>query len=158
MMGAARRPPRTLGRATFHAGDGDDDVGFAEGFEVGDEAVEAGDAGIVDGEGLVAHEVGGEAGFLGDGEVAGAGGDDGDARRARGVGEAVEIDGVGEFVVVEGGDEAAGGAELFLRARVARTRGWCAARRAMMVAAWGRRFCRHRRRLRENPCGGRDGG
>src|SRR5205823_6360520 len=100
----------------FHAGDGDDDAGFLQGGEVVEEAVEAGDADVVDEGGFVAHHLGGDGGFAGDGEIGGAGGDDDDAAVAGllGVG-AVEIDGAGEGVVLEVADAFFGGAEMLGR-------------------------------------------
>ncbi len=60
------------------------------------DVVEAGDAGV--------EEFGGDGGFFGDGEVAGAGAEDGDVAPGFGVGGLAEGDGSGLRVVDGGGD------------------------------------------------------
>ena len=83
-MGTARtgtptRPPTTEGEGAFHAGADDDGVGLGELGADGEEAVDSGDAYVVEAGDLGVEELGGDGGFFGDGEVAGSGADDTDA-------------------------------------------------------------------------------
>jgi len=68
---------------------------------VGEEAVDAGDSDIVEMLDAVAHEFGGDDGFFGDGDVAGAGGDNRDHALAVELAVAVEGDGSGFGAVGE---------------------------------------------------------
>jgi len=65
-----------------------------------EQAVDTGDADVVNGFGAIAHGAGAEEGFFGDGNIAGAGGDDGDGSFAENFGIAFD------------GDDAAAGMEL----------------------------------------------
>ncbi len=66
------------GQRAFHAGDDDDDAGGGEAVVLGEQAVEAGDADVVQPVDRVAHDLGGDRGLLGDRQVGGAGGGDED--------------------------------------------------------------------------------
>ena len=67
------------GQGTFHSGNDDEDVGPAQDGELAQNSLQAGDADVVDFLNAISHEVGGEGGFFGDGNVAGAGAGDDDS-------------------------------------------------------------------------------
>ena len=69
------------GQGRFHAGDDDDGVGAANAIKPGQQALRAGDADVDDDVGGSSHPVERFAGFFGDGQIARAGGDDGDLPR-----------------------------------------------------------------------------
>lgn len=96
--GVGEEAAEDAGECSFHACNGDDGGGVAQGAEVGEEAMNAGDTYVGDLHELMSEKLQGEGGFVGDGEVGGAGGDNGDV--------------VTGGVVVGGGEseaEAAGG-------------------------------------------------
>ena len=66
------------GQSAFHAGTDDDDARFREHAAMGKKAMDARHSDVVKRLDVVAHEFGSDDGFLGDGNVAGSGGDDGD--------------------------------------------------------------------------------
>ena len=68
----------------FHAGDGDDDVRLLKRFHPREHPVQAGHADVVDALHAVAHDFGGDGGFLGHRQIARAGADDGDETGALG--------------------------------------------------------------------------
>ena len=76
-------------------------------FAVGQQAVNAGDADVVEMLDFVAHEFGGDDGLFGHRDVAGSGGDDGDDALAIFRGIALQNDGAGEVAIF-------GGANFFL--------------------------------------------
>src|SRR5579863_4617073 len=65
------------GQRAFHAGNDDDDICALDNFEFAENTVQAGDADVTDALDTVAHDFGGHGGFLGDGQIAGAGADNG---------------------------------------------------------------------------------
>jgi hypothetical protein len=106
------------GESAFHAGADNDDAGFGEDGAVGEETVDAGDSDVVEMLDAVAHEFGGDYGFFGDGDVAGAGGDYRDHSFAVELAVAVEGDGSGERAVDGFGDLGRYSVKLFFsRAR-----------------------------------------
>ena len=92
------------GQGAFHAG-ADDDARWRRraGIAHGQEAMEAGDADIVEAGDLCAEEFRGDGGLFGHGEVAGAGAEDGDVTRGFGRGRLPESEGAGLGVVRDGG-------------------------------------------------------
>ena len=74
---AGKEAAENTGKRAFHPCDGDDGGGLAEGVEMGEDAVDSSDANIGDLDKGVPEKLKGESGFVGDGEVGGAGGDDG---------------------------------------------------------------------------------
>lgn len=66
------------GEGTLHAGDDHEDIGAAEGVEASQETVQSCHPDVVDTFDVISHEIGGDCGFLGDGEIAGAGAQDSD--------------------------------------------------------------------------------
>jgi len=64
------------GQRAFHSGNTNNDAGVREFFTMVEEAVNPGDTDIVEMLGAVAHHAGGEERFLGDGHVAGSGGNE----------------------------------------------------------------------------------
>ncbi len=97
-------------KGAFHAGADYDAVGFAELFADGEDAVRACDADVVEAGNTGAEEFGGDRGFFGDREVAGAGADNGDvALFIRGGWGLTEGEAAGLRVVAGGGDEGVGG-------------------------------------------------
>ena len=74
MTGTSTRPPTTLGQRALHAGHDDDDPRGGEAGMLGQEPVEAGDADVVEPVDGVAHRLGTDGRFLGDGQVGGPGG------------------------------------------------------------------------------------
>ena len=94
------------GESSLHAGADDDGVGFCELVANAEEAVEAGYAYVVKSKDAGAEELGGDGGFFGDGDVAGACAKDGDAGLGvQGRGASVpQSDGAGFWVVEGGGD------------------------------------------------------
>lgn len=93
------------GEGAFHAGGDDEAVGASEGVEASEESVEAGDADVGEEPDVAVPGLGGDAGFLGDGEVAGAGGDDDDvAERGAGVNRGRDAEGSAEGVVLALGE------------------------------------------------------
>src|SRR5690348_4301200 len=76
-----------------------------------EKAVDARDADIVDGFGAIAHDAGAEQGFFGDGNVAGAGGNDGDGSFAEDVAVAFDGDDAGTGMEFGGFAEALHGGE-----------------------------------------------
>ncbi len=71
------------GQRAFHAGDDDDDAGRPEAIVLAQQAMEAGDADVEEPIDRVAHHLGGDGGFLGDGQVRRAGGGDEDGAATR---------------------------------------------------------------------------
>jgi len=70
------RPPITT--TTVSAGDGDDDIRALEPVELGERAMQSGDADVMRAFDAVAHDFGGDGGFLGHRQIARAGADHGD--------------------------------------------------------------------------------
>ncbi len=70
-------------QGTFHPGDGDDDVGSGEFVDVGEQAMKAGDAGVVDAGGTPAVRLENRCTLFSHGEVGCAGRDDHDGVGAR---------------------------------------------------------------------------
>ncbi len=87
------------GESPFHAGDDDQDAGFLEIGKVMDEAVQAGDADIEDAADAGAHFLGDDGGFLGHGDIGGAGAEDGDEAGGGGGGADIERDNPGGLVI-----------------------------------------------------------
>ena len=96
--GAGEEAAENAGERAFHARDGDDGGGVVEGVEVGEDAVDSGDPNVGDLDEGMFEELQGECGLIGDGEVGGSGGDNGD------VGPSVFF-----FFFGEGNTEAASG-------------------------------------------------
>jgi hypothetical protein len=91
------------GKRAFHAGADDDGVGLGELGADGEEAMNAGDAYVIEAGDGAAEELGGDGGLFGDGEVAGAGAEDGDVAAEFGWWRLAQGDGVGGRVVDGGG-------------------------------------------------------
>ncbi len=87
------------GKGAFHAGDDDQDAGFLEIGQVMNEAVETGYADIEDAADVGAHFFGDDGGFLGHGNIGGAGAEDGDEADGGGGGFDVEGDDPGGLVI-----------------------------------------------------------
>ena len=103
--GAGEEAAQDTGESSFHAGDGDDGGGFAEGIEMGEDAVDAGNPDVGDLDEGVAEKLEGEGGLVGDGEVGGAGGDDGEVAAGIGAfcGGKAEAEAAGGLVVARRG-------------------------------------------------------
>ena len=76
--GAGEKSAEHAGERAFHAGDSDDGGRFAEGVEMGENAVDASHPNVGDLDAGVSEELESEGGFVGNGKVGGSGGDDGD--------------------------------------------------------------------------------
>ena len=76
--GDGDKPANDAREGAFHARNADNHASLGELAAMVEEAVNAGDADVVDGFGVVSHHARAEQGFFGDGNVAGACGDDGD--------------------------------------------------------------------------------
>ena len=101
------------GECAFHAGDADDYAGFGEFLAMVQEAVDAGDAYVVEAGHAIAHKLGGEDGFFGYGNVAGAGGNYGDGAFAGDLVIALDSYCAGKSVEFCGAMEAFNGGEDF---------------------------------------------
>ena len=95
------------GERAFHAGDDDDDAGGAEPIVLAQQAVKSGDADVVEPVDRVAHHLGGDGGFLGDGQVRRAGRRDEDGAAPGGHLVHAAGDGAGHLVILGGGHHGA---------------------------------------------------
>ena len=92
------------GQRAFHAGADHHHARLGQPLAIAHQAVNAGDSDIVDGVHFVAHQFGGDLGFLGHRDIAGAGADHGDPALAVHGAVAPEADGAGKRKVFGAGE------------------------------------------------------
>lgn len=80
--GAGNETCHDAGQGAFHTRNDDQDVSGEKLINVRKEPVQASDADVVNPQDGVSHEIGGDSGFFSDGQVAGAGANDGDGAGA----------------------------------------------------------------------------
>ena len=97
--GSRLRGHHRAGQRAFHAGADDDNAGAGQSLAIGQQAVNAGDADVVEMLHFVAHDFGSHDGLFSDRNVAGPGGDDGDDSLAIFCGIALQHDGAGDFAI-----------------------------------------------------------
>lgn len=91
------------GQSAFHSGTDDDGVGSGEDVALGEQAMDAGDADVVEARDLCAKEFGGDGCFFGGREIAGPGTEDGDVAVRVGWGRLAEGEGAGVLVILRCG-------------------------------------------------------
>lgn len=90
--GTADEAGDDAGEGTFHAGDDDQHIGIAKEIHMSKQAMEAGDTDVEQALDCMAHELGGNGGFLGHWQVAGAGAEDRNVAMAFGERRVLESD------------------------------------------------------------------